>query len=54
MKTNSKVIALGGIQEKNLKKLTLTKSDGFAGIRYFEQKKAPHKIIRGFSKFKLN
>lgn len=41
MKTNLKVIALGGIQEKNLKKLTLTKSDGFAGIRYFEQKKSP-------------
>jgi thiamine-phosphate pyrophosphorylase len=35
-KTNKKVIALGGISMKNLKKLKLTKAYGFAAISYFK------------------
>jgi thiamine-phosphate pyrophosphorylase len=35
-KTNKKVIALGGITEKNLNKLKIVKSYGFAGITYFK------------------
>ena len=31
-----KVIALGGISKKNIKKLNLTNCFGFAGISYFE------------------
>ena len=34
--TNNKVIALGGIANKNLKKLKLVKCFGFAGISFFE------------------
>ena len=34
-KTNKKVIALGGINHLNFKKLNLIKSHGFAGISYF-------------------
>ena len=34
-KTNIKVIALGGINQLNFKKLNLVKSYGFAGISYF-------------------
>ena len=34
-KTNIKVIALGGINKLNFKKLNLVKSYGFAGISYF-------------------
>ena len=34
-KTKKKVIALGGINQSNLKKLNLVKSYGFAGISYF-------------------
>jgi len=34
-KTNKKVIALGGINQLNFKKLNLIKSYGFAGISYF-------------------
>ena len=34
-KTNVKVIALGGINQLNFKKLNLVKSYGFAGISYF-------------------
>ena len=37
------VIALGGISVNNLKKLSLTNCHGFAGISFFEQKKAPKK-----------
>ncbi|WP_075522210.1 thiamine phosphate synthase [Candidatus Pelagibacter communis] len=33
--TKKKIIALGGIKNKNLKKLKMTKSVGFAGISYF-------------------
>mgnify|MGYP001492976250 FL=1 len=34
--TDKKIIALGGITKKNIKKLALTKSDSFAGISFFE------------------
>ena len=34
-KTTRKIIALGGIMEKNLNRLKLIKSHGFAGISYF-------------------
>ena len=35
------IIALGGISEKNIKLISLTKSNGYAGISSFEQKKGP-------------
>jgi thiamine-phosphate pyrophosphorylase len=35
------VIALGGISNNNLKRLSLTNCFGFAGISFFEQKKGP-------------
>ena len=35
-KTNKKVIALGGITIKNLNRLKITKSCGFAGISFFK------------------
>jgi len=35
-KTKKKVIALGGITSKNIKRLKLTKVYGFAGISYFK------------------
>ena len=38
--TNSKIIALGGINKKNLKLLNLTNVSGYSGISYFK-KKAP-------------
>ena len=34
--TNLKVVALGGISNKNLKKIKLLDCFGFAGISYFE------------------
>ena len=39
--TKKLVIALGGISNNNLKKLSLTSCHGFAGITFFEQKKGP-------------
>ena len=39
--TKKSVIALGGISNNNLKKLSLTSCHGFAGITFFEQKKGP-------------
>ena len=39
--TNKKIIALGGINKKNLKQIKLTSASGFAGISYFK-KKAPY------------
>ena len=39
--TKKKIIALGGISNKNLNKLRLINCVGFAGISYFEQKKGP-------------
>ena len=41
--TNKKVIALGGISSKNLKKLKLVKCKGFAGISFFQKKTAPER-----------
>ena len=41
--TNKKVIALGGISKKNLKKLKLIDSFGFAGISFFQKKTAPQR-----------
>ena len=35
-KTNRRVIALGGINSKNLNKLSMVMACGFAGISYFE------------------
>ena len=35
------VIALGGISNNNLKRISLTSCYGFAGISFFEQKKGP-------------
>ncbi len=39
--TKSKVIALGGINKKNLKKISLLNVYGYAAISFFEQKKSP-------------
>jgi thiamine-phosphate pyrophosphorylase len=35
--SNQKIVALGGISQKNKKKLRLLKINEFAGISYFEQ-----------------
>ncbi len=42
-------IALGGINETNIKKVYLTKSVGFAGIHWIK-KNGPRKILRPFCK----
>jgi len=39
--SNKKVVALGGISHKNLKKLRLLSQLDFAGISFFRKKKAP-------------
>ena len=39
--TKRPLIALGGISDTNLKKLSLTRCSGFAGISFFEPKKGP-------------
>ena len=36
-----KNIVLGGVSEKNLKKLNLVKADGYAAINLFDKKKGP-------------
>ena len=41
--THKKIIALGGITKKNLKKLNLLNCDGYAGISFFQKKTAPEK-----------
>ena len=38
LKTAKRVIALGGINSKNLKRLSMVKASGFAGISYFKNK----------------
>jgi thiamine-phosphate pyrophosphorylase len=38
--TSKKIIALGGINRSNIKKLGLLKIEGFAGISYFQKKTA--------------
>ena len=37
LNTNKKIIALGGINAKNIKKLNIVNSYGFAGITYFQK-----------------
>jgi len=44
--TKKKIIALGGINDKNLKKLKIVKVYGFAAIKLFK-KKRPLKKLRG-------
>ena len=39
--TKVKIIALGGINKNNLKKISLLKVFGYAGISFFDQKKSP-------------
>ena len=39
--TKKKIVALGGISNKNLKRLKLVNCLGFAGITYFQKKTAP-------------
>ena len=39
--TKKEVVALGGIAKENLKKLKIINNPEFAGISYFEKKKAP-------------
>ena len=39
--TKKKVVALGGLNSKNIKLLNLLDASEFAGISYFEQKKGP-------------
>ena len=39
--SKSQFIALGGISQRNIKLIGLTRSKGFAGISYFEKKKGP-------------
>jgi thiamine-phosphate pyrophosphorylase len=39
--TKKKVVMLGGISNKNKKKLSLLEQSDFAGISFFEQKKGP-------------
>ena len=38
-----KLIALGGINQDNIRKLEILGADGFAAINFFEKKKAPEK-----------
>ena len=40
--TKKRIIALGGFNNFNLKKLNMLRTEGFAGISYFK-KKRPHK-----------
>ena len=40
-KFNNNFVALGGINEKNIRKLQMLKISGFAGISYFQKKTAP-------------
>ena len=37
--TDKKIIALGGVTNKNLKKLSLVNCEGFAGISFFQKKR---------------
>ena len=41
--TNKKIIALGGINNQNIKKLNIVRANGFAGISYFQKKNGPKK-----------
>lgn len=44
--TKKKVVALGGINEKNINKLRLLKCEGYASIRYLKKKKKLNDIRR--------
>ena len=37
--SKSKIVALGGISQKNIKLLNLTEASGFAGISFFQKKR---------------
>ena len=39
--TNLKIVALGGLNKKNLNKINLLKVYGYSGISFFKQKKSP-------------
>src|SRR5210317_956083 len=39
--TKRKIVVLGGVSSKNLKKLRLLNQNEFAGVSFFEQKKGP-------------
>lgn len=45
--TKKRIIALGGINDKNLNKLRLLNINGYAGISFFTSKKRPHNFLRG-------
>ena len=42
---NIKILALGGINKENLKKIRLTKSIGIGAITFFDKKKGPLQIL---------
>jgi hypothetical protein len=42
---NIKILALGGISKKNLKKIRLTKSVGIGAITFYDKKKGPLQIL---------
>ena len=41
--TKKKIIALGGVNKSNIKKLKMLDVYGFAAITYFDKKKGPYK-----------
>ena len=45
--TKKKIIALGGINEKNLSKLRLLNINGYAGISFFTTKKTAPQFLEG-------
>tara|TARA_B110001452_G_scaffold254365_1_gene245876 strand:- start:760 stop:1335 length:576 start_codon:yes stop_codon:yes gene_type:complete len=45
--TNKPIIALGGINSKNIKKIKMTNSIGIASITYIKKNKNPAKILYG-------
>ena len=45
--TKKRIIALGGVNKNNIKKISLLNIYGFAGISFFDQKKSPRNKIRG-------
>jgi hypothetical protein len=50
-KTNTKIIALGGINKNNIKKLKLLDVYGFAGISFFKEDKKNGPLKKGPFKF---
>ena len=45
--TKKRIIALGGINEKNLNKLRLLNINGYAGISFFTSKKTAPQFLEG-------